>query len=776
MTGIKKWQLTLLAAVCMTGPAWAAKIAAVKIEQEGKIPQKEEVLLYNISQKAGQEYDQRLVGEDIRRLAKTGYFRDVTAETRPLPNGDVELVFVAKLNPVLEEIVFKGNQKFTKDDLVPLLTVTSGTLLNNAQLQASISKIREFYREKGYNEARITPVLEKIAEDTLRLVIHIEEHLRLKVNDVVFEGATVYSQRELRNTIQNSYSMFSWLDFLGLGLYDPAVVELDEARLRDLYWNKGYLDFKVDKLDVTQIPDDPEFVDMTYFIQEGEPYSVSGTELSGNQVFTTEELNRFNPFADGDVYDLAKEQDFQKQILNNYERYGYADADVRVVRDTDFANKTVKLRFEINEGRKYTVNRVNITGNQITREDVIRRELVIHDGDVLDKQRIEASKSRLMGMGYFNKVEAITSNADKVGERNINFNVEEKDFYQFKIGAGYSDFDSLSGMVEISNTNFDITNPSNYFQGGGQRIRLQGIGGLERSQVNLDFTEPWLFGEKLRYDLSFYLNQIDYEYWREDRFGTRTALTRNFFDDFTSATLGYKFERVSVKDMDRGQSEEMRELQTHDWVSQFSLLLNRDTRDSLYEPTSGYQISALSALAMKIFGSSHNFYRLEAKGSYYHSFFDKAIIWHIGGKIGVIDDFDSDNTVPLYERYFLGGGDTLRGFPYREVSPTDCNDHGVGGSTMLLLSTEASHPIWSFIRGAVFVDAGSVWSDSYSMSMNRMNVGTGYGLRIKVPYLNMPVKLDLAYPVVNNVDGLPSKLRFHFNMGFTWNPASSGLL
>ena len=113
MTGIKKWQLALLAAVCMTGPAWAAKIAAVKIEQEGKIPQKEEVLLYNISQKAGQEYDQRLVGEDIRRLAKTGYFRDVTAETRPLPNGDVELVFVAKLNPVLEEIVFKGNQKFT---------------------------------------------------------------------------------------------------------------------------------------------------------------------------------------------------------------------------------------------------------------------------------------------------------------------------------------------------------------------------------------------------------------------------------------------------------------------------------------------------------------------------------------------------------------------------------------------------------------------------------------------------------------------------------------
>ncbi|WP_176013255.1 outer membrane protein assembly factor BamA [Victivallis sp. Marseille-Q1083] len=770
MKQLNKWQLALVMAFGLGSSAWAEQIAEVKIEQQGKHPQKEELLLYNIQQRAGTEYDPAIVREDIARLSKSGYFSDVVFETQELPDGRLVLVFKVQLNPEVSEVIFEGNQKFKTAELRNLVAIQPGTLLNNRQLEEGTRKLREFYRDKGYNEARIIPLVKKTGEQEVSVTFHIEEHLRLKVNDVEFDGATAVDASDMRGAIANRHSYFSWISILGWGLFDSGELELDKARLRDLYWNHGYLDFKVEDITVTPTADDPEYVDINFKIFEGEPYRVSSVELVGNQVLPTDELLALIKLKPDQVFDYALETAACEAITKEYETHGYADVSCRAERQADFTNHTVKVIFDINEGRKYTVNKVVISGNTLTQEKVIRRELVIHDGDLLDPNRVEASKSRLMGMGYFDEVKAVTANADKVGERDVHFEVKEKDFYSFKIGAGYSDFNSLAGMVELSNINMDITKPSNYFLGGGQRMRLQAIGGLERSMVNLDFTEPWLFDLPLRFDFSAYVNQILYDNWQEDRIGGRMALTRRFFDDFTSATLGYKFERVDVKDMSRGLSQELRDLQTHDWVSQVSLLLNRDTRDSLMEPTSGYQVSFLSAAALKILASSHNFYRLEGQGSYYYSFLDKALIWHIGGKIGVIDDFDGDNTVPLYERYFLGGGDTLRGFPYREVSPVDKDDHNVGGSSMLLLTTEISHPIWQFIRGAAFVDAGSVWSNPYSFGIGNFNVGVGYGLRIKVPYLNAPVKLDLAYPVLNNVDGLSSKLRFHFNMGFTWNP------
>ena len=211
----------------------------------------------------------------------------------------------------------------------------------------------------------------------------------------------------------------------------------------------------------------------------------------------------------------------------------------------------------------------------------------------------------------------------------------------------------------------------------------------------------------------------------------------------------------------------LRSLGTFDLVSEFSAMLNRDTRDNLLEPTSGYQTSVLGAVSPKGLGSTESFYRVEARGSYYTNFFDKALIWHLGAHAGAIDTFNGGE-VPLYERYFLGGGDrcaasrTARCVPVglqrlQHRRQLDADSH-----------TELTHPIWSFIRGAISLDAGNVWGDAYNFNLHGINVGVGYGLRIKVPMLNAPVRLDLAYPVVNNQDDLDSKLRFHFNMGFTW--------
>ena len=375
-------------------------------------------------------------------------------------------------------------------------------------------------------------------------------------------------------------------------------------------------------------------------------------------------------------------------------------------------------------------------------------------------------------MGYFAKVEANAVNADAMDEKDVHITVEEKpDRYHFRIGAGVSDVNSFFGMAEISTDNFDILNPGNWFYGGGQRLRIQGILGVENAGYNIDFIEPWLFDLPLRFELSSYMNFTDYDEWREWRVGARTSLQRKIFDDFTSISVGYKFEVVRVHHISHKLKQYFKDhdLDGNFTVGQLSLALNRDTRDSLVDPTEGYNINLFGAVSPRALGSSSDYYRLEAKASYYISFWDKAIVAMIGGKIGTVSAFNRTHRddVPVFERYFLGGGDTVRGFGYRDLGPTACGEN-IGGQTMLLLTAEVTHPIWGPIRGAAFVDAGNTWRNSWSMDISDLCIGAGYGLRIKLPGINVPIKLDLAYPILDNRRNSGRKLRIHFNVGFTF--------
>ena len=742
------------------------KIGKLEFIQTGGYQFPEKMLSFNVQQKPGLDYDENIMNADIKRLYETGFFSDVVSETKKAGADKVDVIFKVSVKPRIKAILFKGNLKFPTDDLKKEITLAGDMPLNDNKLRESTQKLRAFYKDKGYGDATITPVLETVNKDEINVIFEIKENLRLKVDNVTFEGATVYSESTLRDSIANRHSYLS--RFLEFGLFNRDELETDKARIRELYWNKGYLDFKVESVSVVQQKEDAEYVDIKFKVFEGKPYNVGKISLGGNIVFPKDQLMKMIKLQTGKVFDNQLETESKNSISNLYESMGYADFFCKVVRVPDFNTHIVDLDFIVTEGKKYKVKDVIISGNLRTKDKVIRRELAIQPGDPLDKNRIQASKSRLMGMGYFEDVKAVAVSTDEVGQKSVHFDVKEKETFKVKVGGGFSDTDSLVGMVEVGNSNFDITDPMNYFYGGGQRFRVQGLFGIERQGVNIDFTEPWLMDMPLRLDVSGYANQVEYDNWNESRIGAKTSLTHKVFDDFTSVTGGYKIEQVNVNNISSSASEYLKSQGGHQNVSQFSLLLNRDTRDSLLEPTSGYLTNASGAVASKVIGSSNNFYRLESKDSYYFSLLEKALVFHLGGKIGTLSDFDRNVQAPIFERYFLGGGDSLRGFPYRSVSPVDRNGDPTGGQTMLLLTAEMTHPIWSFIRGAIFIDAGNAWENSYSMGMSGMNSGAGYGLRIKVPYLNAPVKLDLAYPILSNQSDLSRQLRFHFNMGFTW--------
>ena len=744
----------------------AATIKSIKFDQQGGYSFPKKMLLFNMQQKVGRVYDRNTLNEDIKRLYGLGFFDDVVSEVKELGSDTVEIIIKAKVKPRINKILFKGNKKFSTKDLIDNVVLDAGMPLNDNKLRVSANRLRAFYRTKGYNDVQVAPVIKSIGKNGIDVTFNIKENLRLKINNVTFTGSTIFSEWKLRSAVANRHSYLS--RFLEVGLLERKELEKDKARLRKLYWTEGYLDFKVKNIKITDEKDNPEYVDVNFDLYEGKPYRMGKITILGNKVFKIRELLPLLRIREGMIYndDLVKMS--IEMIRNAYESLGYTNIACREVRLADFKTHKVDMQLIISEGRKFTINRVVISGNKITKDKVIRRELVIQPGDPLDKNRIKASKERLMGMGYFKKVEAVTVNSNDFNNKNVAFEVEEKPAYQFKVGGGVSSYYSLVGMGEIVSNNFDITNPENYFRGGGQRIRLQGMVGIERNSLNFDFVEPWLFDIPLRLSVNGYWNTVVYPKWNETRLGFRTSLTKKVFDDFTNATVGYKFENVNVFDMDPGRSVELREDEGRQYVSQVSLLVNRDTRDSRFNPTSGYNLNGTGALAMRGLGSTSDFYRLELKGSHYWSLLDKALIFQTGAKVGTISRFNMNNQAPLFERYFLGGGETIRGFSYRSIAPTDANDDTIGGQTMLLLTATMTHPIYKFVRGAIFVDGGGAWKNPYDMRFSKMNLGTGYGLRIKVPYLQAPIQLDLAYPIVSGVDGVEQKVRFHFNMGFTW--------
>jgi len=769
-----KW---LTAGTILLGAAFsdAVEVNKVTFRQKGDSRLSEVQLSSQVKLHPGVQYTRESLDADIKRLHATGNFSDVAAEARPAGKDRVEVIFTVVPRPRIAEIRFSGNAKFPAHELGKEITISEGAILNDLALRESIAKLRTFYKERGYRDVVIPPpAIVPAGEGTVNVTIKIEEHLRLKVHDVAFVGTAVFSQFDLRHSIATRFSYLNWVPFLNdyfnQGLLDRPELELDKARLRDKYHDAGYLDFRIDKIDLVPLKDDPEYVDVTFHITEGKPYTVGKVEVAGVTVFKHGEAAGRIRLKTGDTFSREKEESSTRGVSSLYETLGYCDVACRAVRSEDFEKKTVDLKFEVGEGRKYHVRDVIIVGNTATKDKVIRRELAIQPGDPVDRNRIAVSRQRLLGMGYFTKVEAAAVNADALDEKDVRISVQEKDSrYQFRIGAGASDVNSVFGMAEISTDNFDVLNPKDWFYGGGQRLRIRGVYGFENAGFNVDFVEPWLFDLPLRFELSGYMNLTEYDNWNEWRVGGRTSLQRKIFDDFTSIAVGYKFEVVRVNEVSSRLKDYFHDngLDGTFRVSQPSISLNRDTRDSLTDPTEGYNINLFASITPKALGSSADYYRLEAKGSYYVNFFDRAIVAMVGARIGTVACFDRNEDVPVFERYFLGGSGSLRGFDYRTVSPTYRREN-IGGQTMLLVTSEVTHPIWGPVRGAAFIDIGNAWRNSYSMGFSGINMGAGYGLRIKIPQLNVPIKLDLAYPILNNQDAESNKLRIHFNVGFTF--------
>ena len=322
---LKKFVLSLAvgaAAVC-----GAAQVGSVVFEQSGAARYQDAMLKAYTGLASGVEYSREKLDADIKSLHNTGHFSDVSAETVTGDDGKINIVFKLKSRPLVSKVDFSGNVKFPTHELGKELTIHPGMVFSDKELLKSTSNLRKFYFDRGYRDAKIQlPHIVPAPDGTVGITFVIEENLRLKVNDVVFDGAAKFSKYELRRSIANQFSYFNWIPFLSdyihLGMLDRSELELDKARLRDKYHDEGYLDFKVEAVETKATEKNPEYVDITFKVKEGEPYKVGKVTVQGNTLFKAGELDRFIRLTENNLFRRSDEAASVRGIISLYETHG----------------------------------------------------------------------------------------------------------------------------------------------------------------------------------------------------------------------------------------------------------------------------------------------------------------------------------------------------------------------------------------------------------------------------------------------------------------------
>lgn len=778
----------------------ALTVGQIIITNIGPAKVSEALVRANIRVKEGDPYNRAAIDTDIRTLYATGYFENIQVREQ-LAGTQVNLIYYLEGKLTLTAIQFVGNKKYSTRKLQKQVSSKIGEPLDRRKLFNDTEAIKKLYIKAGLGETKVD---HRVSPDEragrASVIFEITEAPKQRVVAVQFPGAQAFKERKLRKTVKTRRWWFmSWIT--GSGKLKPEELELDEDRLTELYHKAGYIDFELKQVQVTNLT--PKKVAVTFVLSEGRPYTVGAVDVQGATIFSTNQVlsslqmgpgRTFSP--QGLVKDLEAVQDL-------YGAKGYIDAKVAPEKRPNTETGTMDLVYHIQEGSQSRIEKIEIKGNTKTKDKVIRRELAVAPGEVFNMVNVKKSRLRLEGLNYFERVETQAEPTDVKDAKNLVIAVTEKNTGQFMLGAGFSSIDALVGFVELYQGNFDLFHPP-WFTGGGQKLRLRVSIGTKRQDYVLNFVEPWFLGRKLILDTELYYRELDFlsvnDLYRERIGGFRLGLSRALGSDFLVGGISYGFDAVSL-DLNRGYmpdrynvplegggttnipgqiSREIYEAAGDYYVSRVGTFLRYDTRGGGLLPNKGQRTELRADVSGGPFGGNVDTYRLEARTAWYFPGFFTNHVLELGARLGVIEAFGSTERVPLFQRWFLGGLDTLRGFRYRDVGPKDRFGEPIGGNTYWFGTAEYSLPIIERVRFAVFFDAGMVYPRAYSFEpqdsyfeLNRppnrfttgaFNANWGVGLRLLLPI--GPLRLDYGIPIKSDPQN-DSNGRFQFSAGYT---------
>lgn len=771
LTFITSLFLCLVQLAPAQSPAALPLIENIEIEFEGFKSVSDGYVMGYLQLREGLPYSSVLADQSIRSLYATNRFEFVEIKVEEAEEGAVRVILELVPKFTIGSITFDGSDRYSSDRLIEESEISIGIPLDEYSVAAAARKIQEYYVKKGFPESSVNYRMIKDSETGFANVIFdIVESRKLSIKSIDFEGNVSVNDKKLRGVLKTKrHNWLSWLT--GSGKFLEAEFAEDLQNLRQKYQDLGYLDVVIDPEAVRfEYPKDKK-MRVVITIKEGQRYSLGEFTIEGMTIFTSEELMRNIRLVSGNPFSPSKVDEAASALREYYTSRGYLEAFARAERQSNMETRAIDVVFKINESEKFYVESIKVEGNTKTKTRVIVRELALRPSDVFDLNRMKTSEQRLQNTRFFRDVRLSPEVTDIPGRRDLSVNVEETHTGNLSFGVGFGSVESARIFFETKQGNFDIFNPSNGFQGDGQKFRLRLSIGSQSNQALITFEEPWLFEQRLAFGVELFRTESDYQSsdYNELRTGFELYLRRRLFE-LVEGRLSYRLEFVDIFDVAGdgvdpldNVADVFQEAEGESVVSKVGLTLLRDSRDSVLFTRKGSRTTIETELAG--LGGDINYVKFEARTAQFFPTFDYLEqTVSILGRLGSVLPYGDSETVPFYDRFYLGGPETLRGFDYRDVGPRDNDDPSepIGGNTYGMLSFEYSFRLAEPFALVAFYDMGFVNKDEFDFNLTDFASNWGIGARIML--MGSPLKLDLGIPI-NDPAGDASGTQFNFSFG-----------
>ena len=751
-------------------PAAAEEVKVTLLEVQGNKRIETATILAKIKTREGEVFSPSVIKDDIKALYQLGHFEDVQVKTEGFEQG-LKVIFVVKEKPLIREITFEGNDELATEKLKEGLTLLPRTAFNIQLINENAEKIRLKYQDAGYYDVVVVPVINELRGGDRSVVFYIEEGAKVKIADIILTGNKAIPSKEIKDPLKTQEHWF--FSFLGRS----GALRTDELRddletIKNLYYNKGYIQVQVDEPVIA--PKQYTFRECYFWgpektfarkselvihinIKEGEQFRVGSVTFKGNQIISTEDLEKETKLKKGDIFSRDVLRQDVNKIIDHYDGLARPFANVVPLFNIDQDKKTVAVTIDIQEGGEVRIGRIDISGNSKTRDKVIRREMRLAEGDLYSKKGLKRSYERLNNLNFFETVEIVPERRQQESIMDLDVKVKEKLTGTLSVGGGYSSVDKLVGMAEITQGNLG---------GRGQLLKLKlqwGQAGTRNLYV-LSFMEPYLFDKPIWGKIDLYNQTQMYDGYNLTTNGFGLSAGKSF-GEYVSTSLRYSLDNSLVTNITATApftlQQQLGNYGDRITTSALTWSIARDTRDFYLDPKTGSKNSVFVEYAGGPLGGDPNFIKTVGDSAWYFPLFWDTVFM-ARGRYGFVDSL-IDKPVPLGERFYVGGPATVRGFRFGADGPIDPQSNVLGGTKEMIYNLEYSFPIVpaARLKGVVFYDIGRAFDTNETVKFSELRQSFGWGFWWLSPI--GPLKFEWGYIVKKRPEDQASQ--FDFSIG-----------
>jgi len=755
-------------------------VRGVRVEGFRRV--EESAIRIHITHPVGVTLDEAATDLDVKSIYKMGFFDNVWVTREPAPGGGVLLVYHVAERPYVARLEFEGNENVERADLEVVVGIRPRTVFDPQRAFEGLREAKKVYAGEGYPDADLRYELVPDVDGNVTVRYVIDEKQKVLVDEIHFRGVHAFSEFKLRRVMSTRRKwVLSW--FTGAGVLKDEELRTDVERLTAFYYDNGYIQVRVDDIDVTREEDN---LILTVRIEEGDQYRIGKIDFEGEVLTDQSVLVIASGLEPGEIFRPSRLRESIFSVAEAYGDLGRAFAEAIPLTEVHPETRTVDVGFKMTAGPVVSVDRIEVRGNTKTRDEVIRRELRQQEGEQFSGKGLRQGTARVKRLGVFDEVKVESTKTDQPDKVNLLVGVKEGRTGTFSAGAGFSSEDSLLANARITERNLF---------GRGQTATFNVDFGARRRNVRLGFTEPWAFDIPLLLGIDAFT--WSYEFSDFERGGTGFSVRASYplwelglrkllgasLDDIR-AGVEYRLENTIIDGISRTAPASIKYEEGTALTSSIRPSLVRNTIDAPFDPTEG-SINTVS-VELAGLGGENEFTKFDVGSRWYWPFYKAESGWKLVYSFNTTFGYGFGNgglsgvEMPLSERYFPGGISTIRGFQSRSLGPREdfcdyvpdphnpndanlfCRSSEIGGSSQLIINNEVIFPIIpdAGVKGVIFFDAGNAWLRDTGIDLGELRLAAGIGMRWLSPF--GPLRIEIGFPIKSEDEDEESLVLFSF--------------